>query len=174
MSKIKTLLSWEPTDLELGAVQRSFPSDCEIIVPQDWSEQGLVKLVEDIDIIVGRVRGPMLKAIKAAKKLKLIHATGHGVDFILKDNIRKTLIERNISVAKSNPSAINISEFVIMCMVALSRRVFKLHEGLAYRGSWSGELKKTRIYGSLGGRTLWQHLGDNILGWNRHRGRQAC
>ena len=69
MWKIKALLSWEPTDLELEAVQRSFPSDCEIIVPQDWSEQGLVKLVEDIDIIVGRVRGPMLKAIKAAKKL---------------------------------------------------------------------------------------------------------
>jgi len=152
MSKIKALLSWEPTDLELEAVQRSFPSDCEIIVPQDWSEQGLVKLVEDIDIIVGRVRGPMLKAIKAAKKLKLIHATGHGVDFILKDNIRETLIKRNISVVKSNPSAINISEFVIMCMVALSRRVFKLHEALksgklagAAVDVWESEEEKARL-----------------------------
>lgn len=164
MSKMKTLLSWELTDVELEAVKRSFPSDCEIIVPRDWSELGLVKLVEDADIIVGRIRGPMLKAIKAAKKLRLIHATGHGVDFILKDNIREMLIERNIPVAKSNPSAINISEFVIMCMVALSRRAFKLHEALAYRGSWSGELKKTRIYGSLGGELYGSTLGIISLG----------
>ncbi len=164
MSKIKTLLGWEPTDVELEAVKRSFPSDCEIIIPPDWSEQGLVKLIEDVDIIVGRVRGPILKAIQAAKKLKLIHATGHGVDFVLEENLRKMLIEKNIFVAKSNPSAINISEFVIMCMVALSRRVIKLHEALAYRGSWSSELKKARIYGFLGGELYGSILGIISLG----------
>ncbi len=164
MSKVKTLLSWNPTDVELEAMKRSFPSECEIIVPQGWSEQELVKLVEDIDIIVGRTTDLMLKATKAAKKLKLIHTMGHGVDFILKDNLREMLIERNILVAKSNPSSINISEFVIMCMVALSRRVFKLHEALAYRGSWSDEIKKNRIYGSLGGELYGSTLGIISLG----------
>jgi D-3-phosphoglycerate dehydrogenase len=166
MPKIKTLLCWELADLEWEAIKSSFPDNCEIIVPRDWSEQGLVKLVEneDIEIIVGRVRTPMLKAIKAAKKLRLIQATGHGVDYILKDNMREILIERNIAVAKSSPSAINISEFVIMCMVALSRRVFKLHEALAYRGNWSAELKKTRAYGSIGGELFGSVLGIISLG----------
>ncbi|MFB3886595.1 MAG: NAD(P)-dependent oxidoreductase [Thermodesulfobacteriota bacterium] len=163
---IKTLLSFEPTALELEAVKNSFPSDCEIVVPQDWSEEGLIKLVEDeaIEIIVGRIRKPMLKAIKAAKKLRLIQATGHGIDSILRDQTKEILIERNISVAKSSPSAINISEFVMMCLVALSRRVFKLHEALAYRGNWSAELKKTRIYGSLGGELFGRVLGIISLG----------
>ncbi len=126
ISRVKTLLGWNPTDVELEAIKRSFPSDCEIIVPQDCSEQELVKRAGEIDIIVGRTTNVMLKAVKAAKKLKLVHTMGHGVDSILKDDIREILIERNILIGKSNPSAINISEFVIMCMVALSRRVFKL------------------------------------------------
>ena len=161
MSKIRVLLGWKPTEVELETAKRSFPSDCEILIPQDGSEEGLVKLSEDVDVFIGQITAATLKA---AKKLKLVHITGHGVDFILKDHLREMLIERKIPLAKSNSSAIPIAEFVIMSMVALSRRAFKLHEALAYRGSWSEEIKKDRMRGSLGGELYGRTLGIISLG----------
>jgi len=151
---LKVLLFWNPTEEELNIIETKWPKEVEIINSTDIKEDR--NKIRDIDVIIGGINRALLEQ---AQNLKLIHTLGHGIDFILNEGIQEELIKRGILVAKANPAAINIPEFVIMCMIALSRRVFLMHEALAFHGSWSQERKKDRMKGSLGGELFGSTLG---------------
>ncbi len=154
INMLKVLLFWNPTEEELDIIRNRWPREIEIISSEEIRANP--DKIEEIDVVVGGINKDLLEK---AKGLKLIHTIGHGVDFILHEGIQEELIRRGILVAKANPAAINISEFVIMNMIALSRRVFLMHEALAFHGSWSQERKKDRMKGSLGGELFGSKLG---------------
>ncbi|MBC7320486.1 hypothetical protein H5T89_07550, partial [bacterium] len=139
---------------ELDIIRNNWPKEVEVISNTELRDNP--EKIKEIDIIVGGINRSLLEK---ARNLKLIHTLGHGIDFILKDGILEEIIRRKILVAKANPASINISEFVIMCMIALSRRTFLMHEALAFHGSWSQERKKDRMKGSLGGELFNSTLG---------------
>ena len=151
---LKVLLFWNPTEEEVNIIKTKWPKEVEIVNSIDIRENP--NKIRDIEVVVGGINGTLLEQ---AQNLKLIHTLGHGIDFILKEGIREDLIKRGIIVAKANPAAVNIAEFVIMCMIALSRRAFLMHEALAFHGSWSQERKKDRMKGSLGGELFGSTLG---------------
>lgn len=150
---LKVLLFWNPTEEEFNIIKNQWPKEIEVISRSEIKDE---RSYEEIDVVVG---GASKSLLEKAKKLKLIHALGHGIDFVLAEGILDEIRERKIIVAKANPAAINISEFVIMCMIALSRRVFLMHEALAFHGSWSEERRKDRMKGSLGGELYGSTLG---------------
>ncbi|NPV80351.1 MAG: hypothetical protein HPY52_08750 [Firmicutes bacterium] len=160
MGKLRVLLTWKPTDVELGVIKEGFPEECEIILPGE-SKEDMLTAARNCDVIVGGLSRDLLDA---ASNLKLVHALGHGIDFVLQNNLQAELARRGIPVAKADPAAINISEFVIMAMIALSRRVFKLHEALAYHGDWSHAYRSGRMQGALGGELFNSTLGIISLG----------
>lgn len=151
---LKVLLFWNPSKEELDIIRDNWPKEIEILTNTEVKNNP--EMIRDIDVVVGGINRDVLDK---ASNLKLIHTLGHGIDFILRDGIQEEVIRRKIIVAKANPASINISEFIIMCMIALSRRVFLMHEALAFHGNWSQERRKDRMKGSLGG-----ELFDSTLG----------
>lgn len=93
----------------------------------------------------------------------MIHVLGHGTDGLLTAEDLAEVRARDIVVARSDPAAVCISEFVLMNMIALSRRVIPLHNALAQRGDWSNELWQRRGEGVLGGELYGSVLG--IVGY---------
>lgn len=162
MDKLHVLLTWNPTLVEVEVMKRCFPEKCNIDPPLDqWSKEATLAAARDANVIVGGLTRDILDS---AVNLKLVHALGHGIDFVLQDDLQAELVRRGIPVAKADPAAINISEFVIMAMIALSRRVFKLHEALAYHGDWSHAYRSGRMQGALGGELFNSTLGIVSLG----------
>jgi phosphoglycerate dehydrogenase-like enzyme len=156
MSTVKVLLGWNPTAEELEVISSNWPANAEIVKLEGRSQNELEEKMKDVDVVVGGVSKTMLEL---GPSIRLIHTLSHGIDGLLQPEIRKAIVDRNITVAKANPATINISEFVMMCMIALSRRAFKMHEALAYAGDWSDTRKATRMEGGLGGELFGSALG---------------
>lgn len=160
MSRAKVLVGWKATLEEMAIMKECWPEEADRLLPDPARPEDLRRLAPEIDAVVGGISRDLLAQ---ATRLKLIHTLGHGVEGLIAPGIREILLERKVIVARANPAAINIAEFVLMSMVALSRRVFKMHEALAYQGSWSDERKAGRMGGSLGGELYGSTLG--ILGF---------
>ena len=64
----------------LEELKRRLPQNCGLVIPSSLSGGEILRLVEDVDIIVGtRVSR---KLITSARKLKMIQTIGTGVDGI--------------------------------------------------------------------------------------------
>ena len=133
----KALVTWFPTDEEREMMQRYWPKE---VTPVDDPRGDL----SDVEFAVGGIR---MEFLERMPKFRMVHTLGHGVDFLNNPALVEELKRREILVAKANPAATNIAEFVIMAMVALSRRLLPMHEALAYRGDWSAQRKATRMQG---------------------------
>lgn len=143
------LLTWRPTDVEREIIQKTWPKEVTVVEDRDG----------DLSQVGFAVGGISLGLLERMPKLRMVHTLGHGVDFLNNADLLEALRNRNVAVAKANPAAKNIAEFVIMCMVALSRRLLPMHEALAYRGDWSDARKATRMQGGLGGELFGSTLG---------------
>ena len=80
-----------------------FPADVQVIVPEEGTEEELVQLAADADIIICLALSE--KVALAAKKLKLVQKIGAGVDGIPFDVLRKEVAVANTSGANPAPVA---------------------------------------------------------------------
>lgn len=144
------LLTWAVSDPEWDVIGREWPA-VNAVVADLQDPSALERQVECAEVVVGLMRAVTPRMLEAAARLRLVHVLGHGVDGLLTAEAVAILEARNVVVARANPGATAIAEYVIMAMVALSRRLVLVHESLAQRGSWSPELRKRRPFGSLGG-----------------------
>ena len=151
---MKVIANWDVTTVEQELIDTMWPSDAEIIYTRKTSARAQGEELDNARVIVG---GANPELLNRAPKVELVQMLGHGIDGVLKH--RDLLLQRGIKVARANPASINISEFVMMAMIALSRRVLKMHEALAYLGSWSPERKAHRMEGALGGELSGSTLG---------------
>ena len=156
---MKVLLRFDPTKEDLEVMKTQWPSEIETIEMGPSGISDLGESINDIVAIVGSMKGANLELIQAAKNLRVIHTLGHGVDAILKGDNRAELIKREIAVGRTNPAGISISEFTIMNMIAISRRLISIHNSLVNDGDWSEQLKADRSTGCIGG-----ELNDSTLG----------
>lgn len=153
------LLTWTPTDPERETIASEWPSDVERHILSDLSEAELEALLPRVEIIVGYMRSVTTDLLRRAPALRLVHVLGHGVDGLLTDENLAILRERGVQVARSNPSSENIAEFVVMKMIAVSRRVVQMHNRLVMFGDWSNDLVARRGDGVLGGELYRSTLG---------------
>jgi phosphoglycerate dehydrogenase-like enzyme len=93
------------------------PDNVELITPKKGTEEELVQLARDVDIIVCTRLSAAV--VKEAKNLKLIQKTGAGVDALPFEAIRDDIFVANTS--GSNP--VPLAEGAISLLLALARRV---------------------------------------------------
>ncbi|MPZ87493.1 MAG: hypothetical protein GEU81_05340 [Nitriliruptorales bacterium] len=153
------LLTWEPTEAERDQIAREWPADLQSLRQGDLDPGELRTIIPQVEVMVGPVWTIPKDLLSRAPELRLIHVLGHGVDGLLTPETVDLLRGRGVLVARSNPAAIAIAEFVIMSLIALTRRMVTLHNRLTFHGDWSSELKAQRGAGSLGGELYESALG---------------
>ncbi|MHA2269370.1 MAG: NAD(P)-dependent oxidoreductase [Promethearchaeota archaeon] len=117
------------------------PDNVELITPEKGTEEELIQLARDADIIVCTRLSPVV--LKNAKMLKLIQKTGAGVDALPFDAIGDDVFVANTSGANPVP----LAEGAISLLLALARRVVQRnklfpnidrHRGTELRGKKVG------------------------------------
>lgn len=165
------LIAFDPSPEDWPFIESGWP---QVVKPLVLKKDGPGLSDADMNSIfavVGPMRGASLEVITRAPNLRLIHTLGHGVDALLQETIRKELIARGVKVCRSNAAGITIAEFIICNMIALSRRLFKVHTLLTTAGDWSTKAKADRSNGEMGGE-LWEStLG--IVGYG-HIGKETA
>ena len=161
-----------PLPETLESFRRNLPKELELILPRSWSEDEIVRLAHDADVILG-VRVPR-RVIEAAPKLKLIQTTGTGVDKIDID----AAAERGVMVCNAaGQNAVWVAEHAIALTLALAKHILKYHEdmkqGLWRRVSSIGIRDKTVGIigmGSIGIEVAkrFRAFGAKIIGIKRH------
>jgi len=110
-------------------------SNCRIVFPKFSGEEELTKLAEDADVAVvgggiGNISG---KVVENAKTLKLIQATGAGVDYLPFDSIAK---RPALCVANTSGSnAVTVAEHAFALIFALCKHIVYQHN-LLKDGTW--------------------------------------
>jgi len=117
------------------------PDNVELITPEKGTEEELVQLARDVDIIVCTRLSAAV--VKGAKNLKLIQKTGAGVDALPFDVIGDDVFVANTSGANPVP----LAEGAISLLLALARRIVQRnklfpdidrHRGTELRGKKVG------------------------------------
>jgi len=157
------LLTWVTTDAERTLIRDTWPDDDQVVAMDELTDDELGALLPDVTVMVGYMRTIPRHRLSEATGLRMVHLLGHGVDQLLTEEVVELLRDRGVVVARSNPCAIPIAEFVVMNMIALSRRVLSMHTALAGRGDWSNDLVARRGQGVLGGELHGATLG--IIGY---------
>jgi phosphoglycerate dehydrogenase-like enzyme len=98
-----------------------FPAEVQIIVPKKGTEEELVQLAADVDMIVCVTLSD--KVALAAKKLKIVQKIGAGVDGIPFDVLREEVAVANTSGANPTP----VAEGAISLVLALAKHIVRRH-----------------------------------------------
>ncbi|MHA2122139.1 MAG: hypothetical protein ACW990_13125, partial [Promethearchaeota archaeon] len=101
--------------------KENLPDNVELISPEKGTEEELVQLVRDVEIIVCTRLSAVV--VENAKNLKLIQKTGAGVDAIPFEVIGEETLVANTS--GSNP--VPLAEGTISLLLALARRIVQRH-----------------------------------------------
>ncbi len=156
MKPIQVMLGYRAEPEELQIIEESWPPEVMVVFPKTGDPDGFKNQLHNIEAIVGDLPAEYL--LEAAN-LKLIHTIGHGLNALLKPQVRQFLLEKKVVVAKASPAAVPIAEFIIASLVILTRRIWQMHSNLVYNGSWSEATKASRMKGSMGG-----ELQNSVLG----------
>jgi phosphoglycerate dehydrogenase-like enzyme len=97
------------------------PDNIELILSKKSTEDELIKLVKDVDVIVAATISA--NVVKAANNLKLIQKTGVGVNSLPFDVIRGDTFVTNTS--GTNPDA--VAEGAVALVLALAKRIVWRH-----------------------------------------------
>jgi len=152
-------------------IRDPLPPDVEVIKPETGTDDELVVLAGDVEVIVATRLSP--EVAQAAPKLKLLQKTGAGVDDMPFDSLREETWMANTS--GSNP--VPLAEGAVALVFALAKKVIQRHGSfMKDRNVGRGVLlsgRKAGIvgFGSIGrevGRML-QCMGMNVLAVKRSR-----
>jgi len=95
------------------------PDDVQIIVPATGTEEELVRLAADVEVIICLALSK--KVAQAAKNLKLIQKIGAGVDNIPFDTLRDDVAVANTSGANPTP----LAEGAVALVLALAKQIVR-------------------------------------------------
>lgn len=153
-------------------LDREIAGRYELVVPDDFSEEALVPLVGDADVLLGPYVTPRLLA--AASKLRLIQVPWTGMDTFDFDAVRG----RDVVVCNTHSNADAVAELAVALLLDLLKKV-SYHDRKMRSGSWnreqhplglaSGMLRGSAVcvlgYGSIGSRigTLTSAFGAKVI-----------
>ncbi len=151
---MKVLITSPSLARRISELRNMIPKNIEIITPEKESEEELICLAKDVEVIICVRLSP--KIVQAAKRLKLVQKTGAGVDAIPFSALGEEVIVANTSGANPLP----LAEGAVAFVLALAKRIVQRHKEfqLGKKGSERGvELrgKKAGIVG-LG------HIGKEV------------
>ncbi|HWK46577.1 MAG TPA: 2-hydroxyacid dehydrogenase [Stellaceae bacterium] len=149
------------TDRVAGKVQALLPPGFAIKVATERNVDHHKALISDADYAISADIAVSEDVFRAAKKLKLLHKWGVGIDNFDLDAARAL----NIKVARTTGSnAVPVAEFAIGLMIATQRRIAKGHFHLRQGGHWlKGEISSESFM--LSGKTV-GIVGFGAIGQN--------
>lgn len=126
-------------------IKERLPKDIEVIYPETGTEEELLQLARDVEVIVSTKLSTLVAA--NAFKLKLLQKTGAGVDDMPFDTIKETTFIANTS--GSNP--LPLAEGAVALVLALSKRIVSRHNEFHQgRGTKKGVMFHGKTAGILG------------------------
>lgn len=126
-------------------LQERLPDDIDVVYPEKGTDEELVELARDVEVIVSTRLSPIVA--ENASKLKLLQKTGAGVDDMPFDALRPETYMANTS--GSNP--LPLAEGAVALLLALAKRIVPRHnEFLEGRGDKRGVLFHGMKAGILG------------------------
>lgn len=155
-------------------IKAQLPSDIEVIYPEVGTDEELVKLAHDVDVIVSTRLSAVV--VENAHKLKLLQKTGAGVDDMPFDALREDTYIANTS--GSNP--IPLAEGAVALVMALAKRIVPRHlTFMDGRESTRGVLLSGKTAGILGMGAIGievakrlKAMGMKVIGLRRERNDQ--
>ena len=102
-------------------LQAMIPDDVQIIIPKEGTEEELIQLAPDAEVIVCVTLSP--EVAQAARRLKLVQKTGAGVDGIPFDVLKNDVYVANTSGANPVP----LAEGAVALVLALAKQIVRRH-----------------------------------------------
>ena len=102
-------------------IKKRLPSDIEVIYPEKGTDEELVSIAKDVDVIVSTRLSAVV--VENAPKLKLLQKTGAGVDDMPFEALRPETYIANTS--GSNP--LPLAEGAVALVLALAKRIVPRH-----------------------------------------------
>ncbi|NHJ47219.1 MAG: hypothetical protein FK733_05470 [Asgard group archaeon] len=138
------------------------PDDIEFIAPEEGTDEEIVKLAKDVDIIVcTRIAA---EAVKNAAKLKFIQKTGAGVDAIPFEVIKDDIYVANTSGANPVP----LAEGTIALMFALAKRITERNNLFPDRSSQRGTELRDKKVGIIGLGSIGIEIAKRLQAFDMH------
>ena len=152
-------------------IKARLPDDIEVIYPEVGTDEELISLAKDVEVIVSTRLSPVVA--ENAPKLKLLQKTGAGVDDMPFDALKEETYMANTSGSNPTPMA----EGAISLVWALAKRIVPRHlKFKAGRDNHRGVLLKGKTAGILGMgaigsevATKLQAIGMRVIGLRRER-----
>ncbi|WP_130648110.1 NAD(P)-dependent oxidoreductase [Egicoccus halophilus] len=146
-------VTWNPHELERAELDR-LP---EWRVLEAAGERSPVW--DRVDALAALARHISPDLLDALPALRLVHLPNHGVDGLERPDIVRRLRDRGVQVAAAAQAGPPIAEFVMMCLVALTRRLALTHAAMILQGGdRSAGLRRQRMDGAWGGELQNSHL----------------
>jgi phosphoglycerate dehydrogenase-like enzyme len=152
-------------------IKERLPDDIEVVHPETGTDEELVRLARDVDVIVSTRLSPVVA--ESATGLKLLQKTGAGVDDMPFDALKEHTYIANTS--GSNP--VPLAEGAVALVWALAKRIVPRHLGFQDgRDGTRGILLTGKTAGILGMgaigievATRLKAMGMKIMGLRRER-----
>ena len=152
-------------------IKARLPDDIEVVYPEVGTDEELIALAKDVEVIVSTRLSPVVA--ENAPKLKLLQKTGAGVDDMPFDALKEETYMANTS--GSNP--VPLAEGAVALVMALAKRIVPRHltfmggregtRGVLLTGKTAGVLGMGAIGSEVAKRL--KAMGMKVLGLRRER-----
>ena len=152
-------------------IKARLPDDIEVVYPEVGTDEELIALAKDVEVIVSTRLSPVVA--ENAPKLKLLQKTGAGVDDMPFDALKEETYMANTS--GSNP--VPLAEGAVALVMALAKRIVPRHKtfmggregtrGVLVTGKTAGVLGMGAIGSEVAKRL--KALGMKVIGLRRER-----
>lgn len=134
--KIVLTRSMQPVDIQYikDGLDRELQNEYEIVIPSNFTEEELCKLVKDADVLLGPYITPNI--ISAAKNLKLIQIPWTGMETF---NF-KAISDCKVPVCNTHSNSNAVAEIGVAIVLDLLKRV-SYHDRKMRHGSWNRDQK---------------------------------
>ena len=129
MAKTNILLTKKLTDLQIGYIKDNIGSEFNLIVPEKFDEEGILKHISDVKIILGDY---ITKAMLDGGNIELIQIPWAGVealDFELLKNY-------DIPVCNSHSNALSVAEHAVGLLLGIAKKI-PYHDNILRDGDWN-------------------------------------
>ncbi len=175
MKKIKILLTRKYHDIDIAYIkeklQRQIGDNYTLVNPKNYEEEYLIKVISDVDVLLGPYVSESL--IKQATNLKLIQIPWTGIE-----NFNFKVMEGSfIPVCNSHSNASAVAEFAIALTLNIIKKI-NFHDNRMRKNDWNRMQERTSLksrminnsnvcilgYGNIGRRIgiMLNALGANI------------
>jgi len=122
--------SGKPKDAYVKTIGKLAPTSWKLVIPDQSTEDNLASLARDVEAVLGT--SVTRKVIESAARLKIIQATGAGVDKI----DLKAAAEKGIIVCNVRSYSHAVAEHVFALILALAKHVVQ-HDTEIRKGVWN-------------------------------------